>query len=131
LDADAPKRLGIYKKLMVVTDQLEKDWNKTSDEQKAASITRIRKILASPILMQDQMNMETLQNLKKLIVDKIEIMREKETSTRVATKKYEAYNRLYRIVNNLEKSWDAQSDAYKVKRLEQIKKILAGVEKAR
>lgn len=126
-DAGAEERVGYYKKLLVVIDGIEQLWSVLSEQEKRNNIERIKKVLNSPKMMQDEIDADLMRNLKKELQQRMSKVKGKSSSA--AIKKMEAYERIRKVTEALEGTWDKMGLEARAKKLDQIKKALKAVDK--
>lgn len=126
-DEESKKRIETYKKLLSITNKIEEDWATLSEKKKEESLVKIKKILTSKNLVQDEINAELLKKIRLEISNRVEKMKSKPTVN--AKKKMEIYTRLDKIIDNLQKEWDRLSLDERATKIEGIKKIFKGLEK--
>lgn len=126
-DESSKKRIETYKKILVIIGKIEKDWANISDQKKEESIMKIKKLITSKNLTQDEINVELLRKIRLEISNRIEKIKTRSTS--VNAKKINIYTRLDKIIDNLQKEWDRLSLDERATKIEGIKKIFKGLEK--
>ncbi|MCX6111904.1 MAG: hypothetical protein NTY22_01275 [Proteobacteria bacterium] len=126
-DPDSDTRITTYKKLIAITDKMQKEWPNLSLENKITNINKIKLILFSPRLIQDEINRNILQNLKLLIKQRISELEDDRNAKN--NERLGMYERLYRLLDKLEQEWDKLSLNEKSKKLEGIKKIITSIER--
>ena len=122
-DADSSFRLKTYNKLIMITDKMQRDWDKLSTASKISSINKIKLLLFSPLLTKDELDKDHLQKLRLIARERMG-----KAETVKDSNKLEMYERLNRLLDKLEKEWDKLSRDEKRKKLEGIEKILNYIE---
>ncbi|MEI6093504.1 MAG: hypothetical protein WCQ47_07475, partial [bacterium] len=126
-DEDAKKRIDTYKRLISITDKIESDWANISEQKKEESIVKIKKLLTSKNLAQDEINVELLKKLRLDLSNRVEKLRSRPTAKTI--KKVDIYMRLDKIIEALQKDWDKLSLDERATKIDGIKKIFLGMEK--